>query len=147
MKKTNAYAAMVLSALLAVGCASPGQQSSYPSSSQTASSYGVIESIDMASAQVGNGINAGTVVGAVAGGLLGNQVGSGRGRSAATVAGAVGGALAGNQIEKRRADQQPAYNVRVHLDDGSYRTVTQDSVADLRVGNRVRIENGRVYRY
>lgn len=148
MKRSNVLAVMALSAaLLSAGCAGPGyqQSSSNPAASQTASSYGVVESIDMANAQ-GGGVGVGAIAGGVVGGLLGNQVGSGRGRTAATVAGAVGGAVAGNQIEQRR-NQQPAYNVRVHLDDGSYRTVTQDSVADLRVGNRVRIENGRVYRY
>jgi len=93
------------------------------------------------------GIGAGTVVGGVVGGLLGNQVGSGTGRTAATAAGAVGGAVAGHEVDKRR--QQPAsmYQVGVRLDNGSYQTVMQDSVADLSVGNRVRIENGRAYRY
>lgn len=43
---------------------------------------------------------AGTAIGAVAGGLLGNQVGGGSGKKAATVAGAVGGAYAGNRIQK-----------------------------------------------
>ncbi|WLI90163.1 glycine zipper 2TM domain-containing protein [Massilia sp. R2A-15] len=37
-------------------------------------------------------------VGAVVGGLLGNQVGSGNGRKLATVAGAIGGGMLGNQI-------------------------------------------------
>ncbi len=40
----------------------------------------------------------GTVIGAVAGGILGNQVGRGHGREAATAVGAVVGALAGNRI-------------------------------------------------
>lgn len=37
-------------------------------------------------------------VGAVVGGLLGNQVGGGNGRKLATVAGAIGGGMLGNQI-------------------------------------------------
>ena len=44
----------------------------------------------------------GTGIGAVVGGLLGNQVGGGRGKTLATVAGAVGGGYAGHQIEKSR---------------------------------------------
>lgn len=48
---------------------------------------------------------AGTAIGAVAGGLLGNQVGGGRGKTLATVAGAIGGGYAGNRIE---ANQQKA---------------------------------------
>ncbi len=42
---------------------------------------------------------AGTAIGAVVGGVLGNQVGKGKGRKLATVAGAVGGGVAGNKIQ------------------------------------------------
>jgi uncharacterized protein YcfJ len=40
-------------------------------------------------------------IGAVVGGLLGNQVGGGKGKTLATIAGAVGGGYAGNEIAKR----------------------------------------------
>ena len=40
-------------------------------------------------------------VGAVVGGLLGNQVGGGNGKTLATIAGAVGGGYFGNEIAKR----------------------------------------------
>jgi uncharacterized protein YcfJ len=40
-------------------------------------------------------------VGAVIGGLLGNQVGSGDGKTLATIAGAVGGGYIGNEVAKR----------------------------------------------
>lgn len=43
---------------------------------------------------------AGTAVGAVAGGLLGSQVGGGTGRTLATVAGAAAGGYEGNQVQK-----------------------------------------------
>lgn len=47
-----------------------------------------------------------TVVGAVIGGVLGSQVGHGRGRDAATVAGAViGGAIGRDQAERRAAQR------------------------------------------
>jgi uncharacterized protein YcfJ len=42
---------------------------------------------------------AGTAIGAIAGGLLGSQVGGGNGKKLAAVAGAVGGGYAGNQIQ------------------------------------------------
>ena len=42
----------------------------------------------------------GTVVGAVAGGIIGNQFGHGAGRALATVGGAVVGGIIGNQIGK-----------------------------------------------
>ncbi|HET7546475.1 MAG TPA: glycine zipper 2TM domain-containing protein [Usitatibacter sp.] len=49
-------------------------------------------------------VGAGTVIGAIAGGVLGHQVGSGRGNTAATAAGAIGGGLIGNRIDRNRAD-------------------------------------------
>lgn len=42
--------------------------------------------------------DAGTVVGAIAGGVIGNQFGGGSGRVAATIAGAVIGGIAGHEI-------------------------------------------------
>jgi uncharacterized protein YcfJ len=52
----------------------------------------------------------GTGVGAVAGGLLGNQVGGGKGKTLATVAGAVGGGYAGNQIQKNHQNKNASYS-------------------------------------
>ena len=40
-------------------------------------------------------------IGAVVGGLLGNQIGGGEGKTLATIAGAVGGGYVGNEIAKR----------------------------------------------
>ncbi len=40
-------------------------------------------------------------IGAVVGGLLGNQVGDGNGKTLATIAGAVGGGYVGNEIAKK----------------------------------------------
>ncbi|HXP01825.1 MAG TPA: glycine zipper 2TM domain-containing protein [Luteibacter sp.] len=51
----------------------------------------------------------GTGVGAVAGGLIGNQVGGGKGKTLATVAGAVGGGYAGNQIQKSHQNKNATY--------------------------------------
>ncbi len=42
---------------------------------------------------------AGALMGAIAGGAIGNQIGGGSGRAAATAAGVIGGALLGNNIE------------------------------------------------
>lgn len=42
---------------------------------------------------------AGSVLGAVAGGVIGHQFGGGRGKDVATVVGALGGGYAGNQIQ------------------------------------------------
>jgi outer membrane lipoprotein SlyB len=134
------------------GCASspgPVSSSQYPSSSAPAysSAYGVVDSIQAVQSSSGNSSGLGTVAGGVVGGLLGNQVGSGNGRTAATVAGAVGGAVVGNQIAQNNQSRTQTYQIGVRLDNGGFQTIQQDSVADLNVGSRVRIENGRVYRY
>ena len=42
---------------------------------------------------------AGTAIGAVAGGLLGHQIGGGRGRTAATIGGAVAGGAIGHHVQ------------------------------------------------
>lgn len=46
----------------------------------------------------------GSVLGAVAGGVLGHQFGGGRGRDVATVAGALGGGYAGNRVQSSMQD-------------------------------------------
>jgi uncharacterized protein YcfJ len=48
---------------------------------------------------------AGMAIGGVAGGLLGNQVGGGKGKTLATVAGAVGGGYAGKKIQENQQEK------------------------------------------
>jgi outer membrane lipoprotein SlyB len=153
---TGAFAAAALSL---AACTTPqptdypgGSASSYPSTSYPSgnySQYGYVESIEVVPAtQTGvGGVGVGAIGGAIAGGVLGNQVGHGAGRAAATVGGAVAGGVIGNEIEKRVGDNhQQQYRFRLRMDDGSYQTYTQDATNDVRVGDRVRVENGRVYR-
>lgn len=100
---------------------------------------------------------AGTAIGAVAGGLLGNQVGGGKGRTLATVAGAVGGGYAGHEIQERRqetntttstvrkcntvagtsGDKIVAYDVRYE-----YNGVTRSVRMDHDPGDRVEVQEG-----
>jgi outer membrane lipoprotein SlyB len=152
MKFTLPTSALLVIAMTAIGgCASnsPQQTSTYSTPYQTGTSttYGAIESIQVVRAAPESS-GAGAIMGGLVGGLLGNQVGSGNGRTAATVAGAAGGALLGNNIEKNRnAQTADVYQLRVRLDNGSSTTITQSDVNDLRVGSRVRIADGRAYRY
>jgi outer membrane lipoprotein SlyB len=85
------------------------------------------------------------VGGAVVGGLLGNQIGSGNGRTLATVAGAVGGAYGGNRIE-RTMKAEPSTDVRVKMATGAYRTFTEKGAPRFRNGEHVRVLNGRLVR-
>lgn len=133
-------------AALVSGCANTESRPvSSSSSSYSSVAYGVVDAIELTRGS-SDGIGAGAVIGGIVGGVLGHQVGSGTGQDVATVAGAVGGAVAGHQIEKSNK-QQDAYRIQVRLDHGGYQAVTQQSIGDLRVGDRVRIENDRVSRY
>jgi outer membrane lipoprotein SlyB len=145
--RTLATLAIVTSALLS-GCATYApQQTNYPSQSQSNyAGYGTVDSIQLTRVTPNSG-GAGAVVGGLAGALLGNQIGSGSGRTVATVAGAVGGAMVGNSVQNSRAQQRDAYQISVRLDNGDYQTIVQDDVNDLRVGTRVRVVDGRAYRY
>ena len=143
-------------ALAAVGCASdPYYGSSYneprygtysrPMYNDVAyNDYGRVVAIDVVRGG-GRTSGGGAVAGAIIGGVLGHQVGSGRGNDVATAAGAIGGAVAGNEIERRRNDDE-YYRVTVQLRDGREATFAQDSINGLRVGDRVRIADNRVVR-
>ena len=85
------------------------------------------------------------MIGGIAGGVIGHQIGSGRGNTAATIAGAIGGAVVGNEIEKKQA-QTTRYRITVRLDSGSSLIVEETRDLNLRVGDRVRIEDGHLYR-
>ena len=65
---------------------------------------------------------AGALMGGVAGGFLGNQVGHGSGRAAATALGLLGGAVLGNNIEGNRGTQ--VQNVQQCSTQTSYETRT-----------------------
>jgi outer membrane lipoprotein SlyB len=153
MKAPHTFAVLMAAGAILSGCASnsqpryadDGYRGGYDQN--VATGYGTIESIQVTTGE-GRTSGAGAVVGGLVGALAGNQVGSGGGRTAATVAGGVAGAAIGNRVEQNRNPEgQQMYAVNVRLDNGEYRTVVQDSVYDLRVGNRVRMVDGRVYRY
>ena len=154
-----------LGTLLLGGCASDpfSTRSDYPNNNYPSNtsnnrnnsntiSYGVIDSIETVNSNNttnNSSIGVGTVLGGVVGGVVGNQVGSGNGRTAATAVGAVGGAIIGHELEKNRNNQGTSYNYRVgvRLDNGGFDNVMQNSIGNLRVGDRVRIENSVVTRY
>lgn len=123
----------------------PGSpQSTYPGP-QAYASYGYVESVEVVPA-TRQGPGVGAIGGAVAGGVLGSRIGHGDGRILGAVGGAVVGSILGNEIEKRTNPAHPAqYRYRVRMDDGSYQTFSQEADANVRAGDRVRVENGRVW--
>lgn len=101
---------------------------------------------------------AGTAIGAVAGGLLGHQIGGGRGKTLATVAGAAAGGYAGNQVQGKMQDGDTyttterrcqtvtdsresvvGYNVSYRIGD-EQGTVRMDE----KPGDRIPVENGQL---
>ncbi|MDP3309706.1 MAG: hypothetical protein Q8S56_01950, partial [Polaromonas sp.] len=64
--------------------------------------------------------------------------------------GAVGGAVAGNAIEANRnaanAPVNQTYRVSVQMDNGTMRAYEVPSYGDLRIGDRVRIQNNQLFR-
>jgi outer membrane lipoprotein SlyB len=107
--------------------------------------YGKIEAIEIYRGSDKKPVSVGTVLGGVAGGVIGHQIGSGRGNTAATIVGAIGGAVIGNEIEKKHV-QGSRYRITVRLDSGSALIVEDARDVDLRVGDRVRVENNRIDR-
>ena len=156
-----ASSVLAIAGLTACAPMSPSGQSGYPATSYPSSStspnsqgsyveFGRISNVEvhrMQQPSASPGI--GAVIGGVAGAVLGNQVGSGGGRTGATIIGAVGGAVAGNAIERSRTANTGAgesYRVTVQLDNGSTRAFDMQSYGDMRINDRVRIENGQLFR-
>ena len=93
----------------------------------------------------GEGSGAGMVIGGIAGGVLGHQVGSGRGKDVATVAGVAGGAYVGNEVEKKNK-AATSYVVRVKMEDGSNRSFTFSNPTSYKVGDSVKVVDRKLVR-
>jgi outer membrane lipoprotein SlyB len=85
----------------------------------------------------------GAVAGGVTSGLIGNQIGRGRGNTVMTILGVGGGAYAGHTIE-RKMKSTTSYVIKLRMQDGSYRTVTKQSKPDYTVGDHVKLLNGNL---
>lgn len=136
-------AALIVAAVSLFGCAG---QPYYGSQASAANGTGVVERIEVIQKGDPESV-AGTVIGGVIGGLIGHQLGGGSGQTAATIAGAAGGAVAGHAVEGRSRGSNESFRVTVRMDNGVYQTVTEDKLIDLRSGDRVRVDNGHLYRF
>lgn len=125
-----AFAAVVLT----------GVAPTVPAQTKSCATCGVVESINYVE-EGGKASGLGMLGGAVVGGVIGHQIGSGRGNTAATVVGAAGGAYAGNQIEKKKK-KKSYYVVTVKLDNGKTQTVSTSSAPTVNEGERVKIVDG-----
>jgi len=101
---------------------------------------------------------AGTAIGAVVGGLLGNQIGGGSGKTVATVAGAAAGGYAGNKVQGNMQDKDTYTTTerRCHTVTDSHQNVVGYNVTymigdqegtvrmDEKPGSRIPVENGQL---
>ena len=111
--------------------------------------YGRVTNIQVLQSQEqGRTTGAGAIIGGIAGAVVGNQIGGGSGRDVARIVGIAGGAIAGNAIEKNNSNQVvETYRVSVQTDNGTLRAYDLSALNDLRAGDRVRIENGQLFRF
>jgi outer membrane lipoprotein SlyB len=148
MNRVFALSTAALALAVTAGCATqqPVQSVGNVPAYQQQAEFGHVQSIDLVRAE-NQTSGGGAVLGGLVGAVVGRQIGSGSGRSAGTLVGAVGGAIVGNQIEKNQRGAQDFYRVVIRTEYGQVRSFDYQQLADLRVGDRVRIEGNQVYRY
>ena len=160
IQRLSALSAGALAASMLAACSTyptstyPVSTSQYPVSSypqMVGSEYGRVINVEYmpvgTNAPRGNSI-LGAVVGGLAGAALGSTVGGGSGRTAATVVGGLAGAAIGNQVARNQQGTltQPGYRITMQSDNGVVRTYEVPETGDLRVGDRIRVENGVIHR-
>lgn len=147
MRSTITLICVALLAALVTGCATrhpaPVPQYSQPGHGVQ---YGVVQNIETVRAQSQTS-GGGAIVGGVVGGLLGHQVDHGARKDLATGVGIVAGALIGNEVEKNNRGARDVYRVTVQVERGGLRSFDYASLNELRIGDRVRIENNQLYRW
>ena len=166
-----ALAAAMSAGLALAGCATspygsngsynrgyPVQQDGYGDRNVRCQTCGVVQEVQQVyiDGDSGNGGTLGAIIGAVAGGVLGNQVGGGKGKTLATVAGAVGGGYAGNRIQASRQPAQVSSTVERKCETVNntsskivgydvryeYNGVTRTVRMDHDPGDRVQVQEG-----
>jgi outer membrane lipoprotein SlyB len=147
MNSSLASLAVAAVVALASGCAT--RQPTYvpqPAQGGYGTQYGVVQSIDTVRAESQTS-GAGAILGGVIGGVAGHQVDHGARKDLATGVGVVVGAIIGNEIEKNSKGARDIYRVTVRVDRGGMRSFDYARLDDLRIGDRVRIENNQLYRW
>ncbi|MEI8296187.1 MAG: glycine zipper 2TM domain-containing protein [Alphaproteobacteria bacterium] len=95
-----------------------------------------VVNISAKTAENQSGPGAGALIGGLTGGVLGSQVGKGRGPAVIGVAGALGGAALGHYAEGKLTEQE-GFEYQIQLDSGGIVTVTQGAEPRLAVGQKV----------
>jgi outer membrane lipoprotein SlyB len=136
---------LLLSGALALGgyavAQQPAASAQAPAGAKACDTCGIVASVRYVE-EKGDASGAGLVIGGVAGGVLGHQIGSGRGNTVATIAGAGVGAYAGNQVEKN-SKKKSYWVVTVNLDNGKKQSINTSSQPAFKQGDRVKIVDGK----
>lgn len=133
------FAALVLTATMLSSCANWP----FARSSALRVDYGRVEAIEIHQSSDSKPIRVRTVVGGVAGSVIGHQIGSGGGNTVATIAGAVGGTVVSPGVGRKVSGSR--YRITVRLDSGGTAIIEDSRNVCLRVGDRVGVENDRVF--
>lgn len=112
-----------------------------PSEVRYCSNCATVEAINVVEVK-GDGNYLGTIGGGVLGALVGNQVGGGNGRTAAQIAGALGGAYVGRNIDRQNDKDTHHFEVVIRFANGGTQTVQYANDPGLRVGEKVKINEG-----
>jgi outer membrane lipoprotein SlyB len=129
-------AAKALAALAALALAACAPQPAFQVTNVPSTRTGTVESVQQVVANPETS-GLGAIGGALVGGGIGSLFGGGTGRTVATVVGAVGGAYVGNQVEARNPPM--TWQIAVRYDDGSFASIRQDAMPIVRPGDRVRV--------
>jgi len=124
---------LMIGTIVVAGCA---QQPTYQAYNQPVARAGTVESIRQVDRQKYSQ-GTGAVTGALIGGGLGAIAGQGWGKAAAVTIGAIGGGIVGNELQKNQTEL--IWEIGIRYDDGGYGTITQAQSPGLRIGDRVRV--------
>lgn len=113
--------------------------------SATRVEYGSVDAIQVFRTGDNRPIHVATLLGGIAGGVIGHPIGGASGQTLATIGGAFPGSVFGKGIEKREVEGA-RYRITVKLESGATLNIEDNTAVNLRVGNRVRVENDRIYR-
>lgn len=145
MKRKIIPAAIIASTIILGGCASSLSGSSYTrSEARTIQNVSFGQVIAVREVMIG-GTNSkiGAGAGAITGGMLGANIGSGdTTRTLGALAGALAGGMAGAAIEEG-ITRQPGLEITIRLDSGRTITIVQAADMQVRPGDRVRVIHGR----
>ena len=129
---------------LAAACLLAGAVAFAPSALAACPECGTVTDVKTVKKE-GEGSGVGAVAGGVLGGVIGHQIGSGRGNTAATIVGAGAGAYAGHQVEKNQKTTT-SYQVVAKMEDGKSRTFNFSKETSYRVGDKIKVVEGKLTR-